>query len=78
MVRLLIRSKLADGRLPKLTLKKVIGWPGKDEICTACETTITKNDFVIEGICLPDAGLVLTLHVQCFWLWESERRRWAT
>jgi hypothetical protein len=76
-LRLLIRSKLDDGRLPKLKLKRVFGGPGKDEICTACATRITKDQFVSEGICLPDAGPVLTLQVQCFWLWETERRRWV-
>ena len=75
-VRLLIRSKLADGSLPMNGIPKIWGGPGRDEICIACEGSVTKDEFIIEGISLDSGvGTLLRLHAKCFWLWENERKR---
>ena len=74
-LRLLILSKLADGRLPLSSLPRVWGGPGNGEICDACEVIVTKDEFVVEGISLAGGKRPLQLHVRCFWLWESERRQ---
>ena len=59
-LRLFIRCKLADGRLPVNSLPRVWGGLGNDETCDACGKTITKGQFVI--------------HVACFQMWDEERR----
>jgi hypothetical protein len=73
-IRVLIRTKLADGRLPVNGIPRVWGGPGKDEICVACESSVMKDEFIIEGICLTGGVEPLRLHAKCFWLWKSERR----
>jgi hypothetical protein len=70
-ISLLIRAKLADGRLPHNSIPRIWGGPGNNESCGACEETITKQDFVMEGISL--CGIGVQFHVQCFYLWDSLR-----
>jgi hypothetical protein len=70
-LRLLIRAKLADGRLPHDSIPRVWGGPGNDETCVACEQVITKANFVMEGV---GEGLrAIQFHVQCFYIWDTER-----
>jgi hypothetical protein len=73
-IRLLILTKLADGRLPLNSIPRVWGGPGNGETCDACERIITKHEFVMEGISLAGGKAPLQLHVACFWLWDEERR----
>lgn len=73
-LRLLILSKLADGRLPMNSIPRVWGGPGNGEICDGCETIITKNEFVVEATSPADGKGPLQLHAKCFWVWEDERR----
>jgi hypothetical protein len=73
-LRVLILSKLADGRLPLNSIPRVWGGPGNGETCDACERIITKDEFVMEGISLAGGKAPLQLHVKCFWLWDEERR----
>ena len=72
-LQLLIRQKLADGRLPINSIPRVWGGPGNGETCDACESVITKDEWVIEGISLAEGRKPLQLHVECFHLWERER-----
>jgi hypothetical protein len=51
-LQLLIRHKLANGTLPPNSIPRVWGGPGNGESCDACETIITKDEWVIEGISL--------------------------
>jgi hypothetical protein len=74
-LRLIIRGKLADGRLPLNSIARVWGGPGNGESCNACDGIVTNDEFVIEGISLAGGPRPLQLHVRCFWLWESERRQ---
>ena len=71
-IRLLILSKLADGRLPTNSNPRVWAGPGNGEICDGCDTIVTKTEFLVEAT--PLAGGPLQLHAQCFWVWEYERR----
>ena len=73
-LRLLILSRLADGRLPMNSIPRVWGGPGNGEICDGCEAVITKKEFVIEATSPADGTRPLQLHAQCFWIWEDERR----
>jgi len=70
-LRSLIRNKLSDGRLPHDSIPRVWGGPGNGETCDACEETITKAQFVIEG--LDAAGGGVQFHVRCFYVWDAER-----
>lgn len=71
-LRFLIRAKLTDGRLPHDSIPRMWGGPGANEWCDACEETITKEQWVMEGIGAKGGGL--RLHVRCFHLWDSERQ----
>ena len=69
-LRALIRTKLADGRLRRDSVR-VSGGPGNGETCVACDELITTANLIMEGI---DArGGVVQFHVQCFHVWDSER-----
>jgi hypothetical protein len=72
--RLLILSKLADGRLPIDSISRVWGGPGNGEICDGCETVITKKEFIVESDSPADGTAPPQLHAPCFWIWEDERR----
>jgi hypothetical protein len=71
-LRILIRAKLADGRLPRDGIPRVWGRPGNGETCVACEAEITRSNFMMEGV---GEGLraVQQFHIQCFYVWDSER-----
>ena len=73
-LRLLIRAKLVDGRLPVNSIPRVWGGPGNGETCDACEQIVTKDEFVMEGIGVEGSRQPLQLHVACFRFWDEERR----
>ena len=75
---LMIRQKLADGRLPLNSIPRVWGGPGKDETCDACDGDISQDQFVIEDISLAGGRKPLQLHVECFSTGERERHLVAT
>jgi hypothetical protein len=70
-IRQLIRQKLADGRLPHNSIPRVWGGPGNGESCQACEEVISGGECIIEGI--RENGRGIQLHVECFYIWDSER-----
>jgi hypothetical protein len=69
-LRLLIREKLQDGRLPHERISRVQSFPADGEKCDACEKLITVAEFVVTGITLAGWGSI-QLHVQCFQLWDD-------
>jgi hypothetical protein len=71
-LRLLIREKLQDGRLPHERISRVQSSPADGQKCDACEKLITMGQLVVTGITLAGRGS-LQLHVQCFQLWDDER-----
>jgi hypothetical protein len=73
-LRALIRTKLRSGRLPYDSIPRVWGGSGAGEICDACEKVIPGEQMVIEGIALDGGRQPLQLHVQCFGIWDDERR----
>jgi hypothetical protein len=74
-IRLLIREKLKDGRLPYDSMPRFWGGPGDDERCHACDALITKQELVLEGISsTPTDKKPVQFHVVCFHLWDRERR----
>jgi hypothetical protein len=72
LLRRLIQSKLADGRLPYDSIPRVWGGAGKGETCDACDETITKKQLLMEGIGV--AKTALQFHVRCFSVWDELRR----
>ena len=70
-VRLLIRRKLHDGRLPYDRLTKAWGGPSNGETCSACDTVLAIDQLVMEGT---KGRKHLQFHVQCFQIWDDERR----
>ena len=78
-LRLIIREKLNDGRLPYNSMPRFWGGAGDGEQCDACDAVITKEQLVMEGIAstLSDRRKEkkpIQFHVTCFHLWDIERR----
>jgi len=73
-LRLFIRRKLGDGRLPHDGIKRVWSSPSDGETCDACETVLAKDQLLMEGITLDLGRKAFQLHVRCFQLWDHERR----
>ena len=69
-LRLLIREKLQDGRLPHERISRVQSFPADGEKCDACEKLVTMAEFVVTGITLAGQGSI-QLHVQCFQLSDA-------
>ena len=70
-LRLLIRAKLADGRLQQRAIPRVWGGPGNGETCAVCEEPISKEELEIVGQSGEDQTVYF--HVHCFSAWSSER-----
>jgi hypothetical protein len=52
------------------------GGPADGEICDACETRITKEQSVMEGIASTHTDeKSIQFHVKCFDVWDAERLR---
>ena len=69
----IIKAKLTTGKLPYNSIPRVWGGPGNGEACDACETIVTKDEFIMEGIASEGGGGV-QFHVRCFYLWDALRR----
>lgn len=70
-LRLLIREKLVDGRLPSEPMPRVWGGPGNGETCDACDQRVVKPELVIEG--QTKQGRAVFFHPRCFNAWQEER-----
>lgn len=69
---LLIRKKLADGRLPHNHIPRLWGGPASGETCDGCDETVTKGQMIMEGLSAKSRGV--QLHVTCFHVWDAERQ----
>ena len=72
LLRRIIRNKLTNGGLPHDSIPRMCGGPGAGETCNGCDEIVTKPQMVMEGI--NDAGRGIKMHVQCFYVWDNERR----
>lgn len=70
-LRVLIRQKLADGRLPHDNIQRLWGRPANEDICKACEEVLPKGQLVMEWI-NASRGAV-QFHVACFAVWDALR-----
>jgi hypothetical protein len=73
-LRRLVRRKLQDGRLPHDRIQRIWSSPSDGETCDACDTVLTKDQLLMEGITLDLGRRPLQLHVRCFQMWDHERR----
>ena len=74
-LRLLIRQKVSDGRLPSGGVAKVWGTRGDGQHCHGCDEVVTKTEFIMEGPVLNDGRRArdVQFHVLCFHVWDDER-----
>jgi hypothetical protein len=74
-LRLLIRRRLHDRRLPHDGIRTVWSTPSDGETCDACDTVLAHDQVLMEGVTL-DLGRsrMLQFHVRCFQTWDHERR----
>jgi hypothetical protein len=61
------RSKLNDGRLPYDSMPRFWGGAGDGEQCDVCDTLITKEQLMMEGIAsVFTSKKPVQFHVKCF------------
>jgi hypothetical protein len=73
-LRLLIQRKIRDGRLPQHRTTRIWSSLSVGQTCDACDTIVSQDKLVMEGNTLPPARRAFKFHVQCFHIWDSERR----
>ena len=76
-LRLLVRLKLADARLPHEGIPPTIpGGPGDESTCGACDQIVTEGDLMLKVTTTASArhNAPMVLHADCFQLWNEERR----
>jgi hypothetical protein len=73
-LRRLIRRKLHDRSLPHDGIRTVWSTPSDGETCDACDTLLTKDQLLMEGVTLDLGRTPLQMHVRCFQMWDHERR----
>ena len=54
--------------------KRVWSSPSDGETCDACDTVLSKDQLVMEGVTLDLGRRPLQMHVRCFQVWDHERR----
>ena len=72
-LRVLIRQKLADGRLPRNDTPTVSGAPSAGETCDACDRVIAANQFVMHAASTDLTTRAIHLDVECFYFWDAAR-----
>ena len=70
-IRAIIRLKLDTGLLPKTASGRVWAGPGANEVCSACDEPITKQEKLYEWEV--DGGSKITMHLACYEVWNEER-----
>jgi hypothetical protein len=71
-LRLLIRTKLADGHLPQNNVKWLVRAPSDGHRCDACAIEILVRQHLIQGA--TGLGRTFRFHLLCFYLWDEERQ----
>lgn len=73
-IRLLIRAKLGDGRLPRDSAPKALGRPGNGEKCDACEEVLRTAALMMEVSPLMKDPKIVRFHGgDCYAMWNDER-----
>ena len=72
-LRDLIRTKVADGRLPQKSITRIAGGISRGEPCVVCEETIAKPIRGIEAYIVTGSPPV-PFHLRCFYMWNAQRK----
>ena len=72
-LRILIRTKISDGRLAVDYVPRMSSGVGRGEPCLACDRPITELQMLMHGLLIEPATQMLRFHVRCFYLWEEAR-----
>jgi hypothetical protein len=71
-VSVLIREKLAAGRLPHDHFPRIRSGLGNGERCDGCDVTVTRTQMMMESL---DARKCrVQFHVGCYYVWVVERQ----
>ena len=72
VVRLLIRQRINDGRLPRHRVIELVYGSGVGQQCDACGGFIESDQRMTVRICAED-WRTIRLHDDCFQIWDAER-----
>jgi hypothetical protein len=72
-LRLLVRRKLHDRRLPHDGIRTVWSTPSDGETCDACDTVLTKDQLLMEAVPLDPGRRPVRMHVRCCQIWDLQR-----
>ena len=70
-IRLMVRAKIEDGRLPRSRSGAVSAMSGNNRKCDGCSAPARPEDVLIR-LSLGDAGR-FAVHATCFAIWRDER-----
>ena len=77
VVRLLIRGKLRDGRLPYDGVTRSWSSSSAGETCEGCDTILAK-EHVLMAVTTLTRSSAIQFHAICFRVWNDERRTQET
>jgi len=72
-IRLTIRRKLENGRLPLEKAARVWGRSPAGEACDGCDITIGTGQLAMDGLARKPGSRAVQLHLRCFEIWAQER-----
>jgi hypothetical protein len=70
-IRVLIRVRMQDGRLPRDSAPQAFGHPGNGQKCSVCDEILTSDRLMME---VASNGKIFAFHGDCYLLWLDERR----
>jgi hypothetical protein len=70
-VRLVVRDKLAHGRLPRDRAGAVRTTNGNDEVCDACSRPVSAEDVLYK--ITRERSRAFLFHASCFAIWRDEQ-----
>jgi hypothetical protein len=73
VVRLLIQTKLRDGRLPYDGVTRSWSSPSAGETCEGCDMLLAK-EHALMAVTTLTCTRAIQFHVICFQVWNEERR----
>lgn len=72
-IRLIIRRKLENGRLPLEKAARVLGRSAAGEACDGCDMAIGTGQLAMDGLARKPGRKAMQLHLRCFEIWTRER-----
>jgi hypothetical protein len=72
-IRLTIRRKLENGRLPLERAARVFGRSPAGEACDGCDLTIGTGQLAMDALVRKPGKRAVRLHLRCFEIWTQER-----